>query len=764
VQIRKVGTTTWKDISPINKNSSGAVWTYPLVDLTEYAADTVQIAFYFVSDGFNSFGNGWYIDDIVIITGSIFFNNPESWESGIGEWYVDYGTWEVGTPKGSPDSAYNGNNCAATVLNGNYSEFANTSLISPAFVVPASKFYPRLRFWHYYAFAPGDSGRVQIRKVGTTNWKDISPIYNNSSGDVWTYPLIDLSDYATDTVQIAFYFFSDGFNSFGNGWYIDDVALIQSAPPVVNFSGTPISGGPPLLVQFSDQSTNNPTSWNWVFGDGKTSTTQNPSHTYNLPGIYTVSLTAKNTYGSDTLIKDSFITVNPFLHASISPNPASVYLNTNLQLNGNPTGGSEIYTFHQWSGDIQYLNLTSIEDPVFNCPNEGNYNLKYTVTDNQGHSYSDSIIVNVFSFNFKPEICIVTVDTSSFKNMIIWNSTQNSDISYYIISRETSTGIYDSIGYLPATEDCIFIDYMSTPRSHAYQYRIIAVKNNGDNSAHSPFHKTIHLGVSLGMPQTNIELNWSDYKDESSSFIVSNYYIYRGSTPNNLQLYQTLPGSITSFTDINVFSVYYYAIGVMRSGGCSPLREQDYSSSFSNIENNSTSNLSDIATLQELIFNGKSIPGFDPLITDYNITLSNTIVPTVIGIKTHPNAMVYVADAKGIPGTTSIVVTAENGINTKIYNIHWTYSNSLTKLNSSNQDFIIFPNPFTESTTIRVEEDFAKSGFSYTIYDYAGKQVMHKSNQTQPVFTIEKGELTSSIYFIEIEGLYTLRGKLMIID
>lgn len=63
-------------------------------------------------------------------------------------------------------------------------------------------------------------------------------------------------------------------------------------------------------VQFTEESTNNPTSWSWDFGDGNTSTSQNPSHTYSSAGTYTVELTVSNDFGSDTETKTDYITVN----------------------------------------------------------------------------------------------------------------------------------------------------------------------------------------------------------------------------------------------------------------------------------------------------------------------------------------------------------------------------------------------------------------------------------------------------------------------
>jgi PKD repeat protein len=65
----------------------------------------------------------------------------------------------------------------------------------------------------------------------------------------------------------------------------------------------------PMTVGFIDQSTNLPTSWSWDFGDGSTSTEQNPSHTYMKEGTYTVKLTAKNNFGQDTKVRTNLITV-----------------------------------------------------------------------------------------------------------------------------------------------------------------------------------------------------------------------------------------------------------------------------------------------------------------------------------------------------------------------------------------------------------------------------------------------------------------------
>jgi len=88
--------------------------------------------------------------------------------------------------------------------------------------------------------------------------------------------------------------------------------------PDARFTANVTSGPSPLAVQFTDTSTNFPTSWLWTFGDGNTSAVQNPAHTYTTAGTYTVNLTASNSAGNNTVTHAGYITVSSGSGTSLS--------------------------------------------------------------------------------------------------------------------------------------------------------------------------------------------------------------------------------------------------------------------------------------------------------------------------------------------------------------------------------------------------------------------------------------------------------------
>ena len=80
-------------------------------------------------------------------------------------------------------------------------------------------------------------------------------------------------------------------------------------PPIANFTAQPLRARAPCSVQFTDFTTNEPTDWEWDFGDGLRSTERNPVHNYTTAGTYSVALTAYNEGGNSTLERADYIQI-----------------------------------------------------------------------------------------------------------------------------------------------------------------------------------------------------------------------------------------------------------------------------------------------------------------------------------------------------------------------------------------------------------------------------------------------------------------------
>ncbi|MBN1491244.1 MAG: PKD domain-containing protein [Phycisphaerae bacterium] len=79
---------------------------------------------------------------------------------------------------------------------------------------------------------------------------------------------------------------------------------------LAGFTADVVAGNPPLTVHFTDQSIGTITSRTWNFGDGDTDHTADPTHQYDVPGTYTVSLTVSGPGGSDVEVKTGYIVVH----------------------------------------------------------------------------------------------------------------------------------------------------------------------------------------------------------------------------------------------------------------------------------------------------------------------------------------------------------------------------------------------------------------------------------------------------------------------
>jgi PKD repeat protein len=129
--------------------------------------------------------------------------------------------------------------------------------------------------------------------------------FTTSSTSVGVTGLSQGTDYESQVRSLCS---GDSSNFSSSAYFTTDSNL----PPVADFTGSPLSVFGGESVDFTDTSSNIPTSWSWSFPGGtpSTSTSQDPTITYNTAGIYNVSLTATNANGNDTETKTNYITVS----------------------------------------------------------------------------------------------------------------------------------------------------------------------------------------------------------------------------------------------------------------------------------------------------------------------------------------------------------------------------------------------------------------------------------------------------------------------
>ena len=188
---------------------------------------------------------------------------------------------------------------------------------------------------------------------------------------------------------------------------------LDLSAPVVGFSGTPLSGSSPLIVQFTDTSTGGvlPTSWKWEYnktvGGSWTqfSTIQNPSNTF-YNGTYDIRLTATNIFGNNNLTKPGYITAIPLAPVAsfnTAPSPATGSAPLTVTFTDTSTGGTP--TSWNWSfGDGTF---SASQNTTHTYTVTGTYTAQLTVSNAGGSSsatkpVSVSIAAPVAAFSGTP--------------------------------------------------------------------------------------------------------------------------------------------------------------------------------------------------------------------------------------------------------------------------------------------------------------------------------------------------------------------------
>lgn len=301
-----------------------------------------------------------------------------------------------------------------------------------------------------------------------------------------------------------------------DGVIMPDYITVTAAPmtPVASFTATPTSGTAPLAVQFNDTSSNDPTAWAWSFGDGSTSTGQNPVHEYTAAGTYTVTLTASNTAGSDDEARAGLIAVSeagPLVTVSFSATPTSGTAPLDVTFTDKSTGGTSdrVENGGFESGDAGGWTVTGTDD----------YGASVITQAAEYHSHSGTYMLYVTAGDGLEGTVDVSqqIDLTGVRNITFWSAgglgatnvkIDSTDVianlhdtvwTEHVIDTSGYTGTHTLTFYTPETihQMVLFLDDVSATGTDGVTAWSWDFDNNGvvDSTEQSPTHTYASAGT-----------------------------------------------------------------------------------------------------------------------------------------------------------------------------------------------------------------------------------------------------------------------------
>jgi gliding motility-associated-like protein len=283
----------------------------------------------------------------------------------------------------------------------------------------------------FYYIDAGGTSKVYYSTDGGNTWQVPT---GGTLSHVSNWTLKTITDPAFDnkpTLRFAFYFDDFGNPAQDPPLSVDQIKVYVPTTSTLNAdftaSQTNICVG--QCINFTDQSTGNPTSWNWTFAGATpgSSTQQNPTNIcYNTPGDYTVTLTVGNGSSTDTETKTAYIHVNPAPTVTITASQTQICPGQQATLTAS---GASTYTWNNGLGNANPVQVSPASTTTYSV----------TGTDVNGCSNTASVTITVTS------TIQVTIDTMLCpgETITIGGHTFNSPGTYS--DTVTSSGGCDSI-------------------------------------------------------------------------------------------------------------------------------------------------------------------------------------------------------------------------------------------------------------------------------------------------------------------------------
>ncbi|HXB11963.1 MAG TPA: T9SS type A sorting domain-containing protein, partial [Bacteroidia bacterium] len=293
---------------------------------------------------------------------------------------------------------------------------------------------------------------------------------------------------------------------------------------------------------------NPPYTYSWLPG-GQT----NDTATGLALGAYTVTVTDSNGCSLSATVSVSSASVS----FTASGLPTSIVIGDSTYLSAK----CNVPATYSWAPSASITNpnsATSYATPTVTTT--------YTVTITTGcGTYIDSVTITVNCANlYNENICIVTIDTATNRDKIIWGRFNSPPDGFYNVYKENSSYAFSMIVSQRLDSLSDYIDTSSRPGQGPCTYEL-ATQDSCGVSILSPPHTSIFLTDSTGV-NVNI-LNWTGYV----GFVPSQYIIYRGPRINSLLKIDSVPSSTLTYRDtLPPPSCVYLVAAINPSGPCVP--------------------------------------------------------------------------------------------------------------------------------------------------------------------------------------------------
>ncbi len=547
--------------------------------------------------------------------------------------------------------------------------------------------------------------------------------------------------------QFDGYFLLSALNPGSNNFSYNHSAIIgikpQNIAPVAHFTANQTTINKGGSVNFTDLSSGNPSSWNWTFAGGNpgTSNQKNPQNiTYNLSGIYPVSLSVTNLNGSNNLTKTTYITVAPI--AGFTSNKTQIAVGESISFYDNsivisqPT--SRLWTFE--GGNPSASTLANPANISYMQP--GTYKVSLTINTAEGnHTITKNNFITVYSnciYQFKDSIPKYFINPQNAANFQI-NQEDFDSLTPYYAGHSTKWNVFNKVNSPGDTNFFYGATSFFTTAGQAnnwLEFGPLTIPQNGAvlKWDHLYYLNTKRDGYEVLISTTGISRDYYTspplFSRTDNDPLTNNDTIW---VNQEVKIDKNIYGGQQIYIAFHHFAnnKYYLFLDNLKLLSCSGLPvNADFASDSTNINQGSSVNFYDNSNGNPISWKW-TFYGGSPQTSDLQ----------------NPTAITY-----NSPGNHTVKLVVNNGEQTdSISKTNFIFVNNTGIFaNEILKKIQLFPNPFQNQITLKLSENYKKN-LNISIYDLLGNRLKFlKFPDEINSVSVSMSEFSKGIYFIEI--------------